>query len=90
MKTEQVLPTEEEQDDVVVMKHESEYGSLLPKSYYEIDTSIDENSYDAITNIKEDGFCGFRTLAHQLFDNQDDFFRVKFEMRDKLVEVEDT
>ncbi|CEP15801.1 hypothetical protein [Parasitella parasitica] len=70
--------------------NESEYGPLLPKDYYEISSKIEDSYYDAIINIDRDGFCGFRALAHQLFDNQDEFVRVKLAMRDNLIDVKDT
>ncbi|CEP14070.1 hypothetical protein [Parasitella parasitica] len=69
--------------------NESEYGPLLPKYYYEISSKIEDSYYDAIINIDRDVFCGFRALAHQLFDNQDELIGVKFAMKDNLIDVKD-
>ncbi|CEP09852.1 hypothetical protein, partial, partial [Parasitella parasitica] len=52
---------------------EADYGPLLPKYFYDVSKDIDEAAYDQIINIRADGFCGFRALAYQLFDNQDAF-----------------
>lgn len=78
---------DDNEDDLEEARCESDYGPLLPKYFYDISKDIDEAAYDQIINIRGDGFCGFRALAYQLFDNQDAFMQVKFAMRDRLVEV---
>ncbi|KAG1112200.1 hypothetical protein G6F42_014807 [Rhizopus arrhizus] len=78
---------EDNEDDLEEAHCEADYGPLLPKYFYDISKDIDEAAYDQIINIRGDGFCGFRALAYQLFDNQDAFMQVKFAMRDRLVEV---
>ncbi|CEP16279.1 hypothetical protein [Parasitella parasitica] len=80
---------EESEDESSVLYHKSEYGSLLPKIYYAISPTIDEKSYDAIINIKADGFCGSRTIAYRVSDDQDLFMNVKFAMRDHLITVQE-
>ncbi|CEP13729.1 hypothetical protein [Parasitella parasitica] len=62
---------EESEEEIIILHHKIEYGSLLPKTYYAISPTIDEKSYDAIINIKADDFCNFRTIAHQVFGDQD-------------------
>ncbi|EPB87452.1 hypothetical protein HMPREF1544_05762 [Mucor circinelloides 1006PhL] len=75
------------EDDLEEACCEADYGSLLPKYFYDISKDIDEAAYDQIINIRGDSFCGFRALAYQLFDNQDAFMQVKFAMRDRCVAV---
>lgn len=50
-----------------------------------IHPDIPENAYSNVVNIKGDGFCGFRCLAHQLYGDENRFWEVKKAMRDHLL-----
>ncbi|KAI8362740.1 hypothetical protein EDC96DRAFT_595135 [Choanephora cucurbitarum] len=43
-----------------------------------------------IVDVKPDGFCGFRALAAQIFDDENEFLEVKYAMRDQLLSNYDT
>ncbi|CEP14818.1 hypothetical protein [Parasitella parasitica] len=79
----------ESEDESSILHYESEYGSLLPKTYCAILPAINETSYDAIINIKANGFCDFITIAYQVFDyDQGLFINFKFTMGDHLITVQ--
>ncbi|CAO3655739.1 unnamed protein product [Mucor hiemalis] len=50
-----------------------------------IHPDIPENAYSNVVNVKGDGFCGFRCLAHQLYGDENRFWEVKKAMRDHLL-----
>lgn len=51
----------------------------------QIHPDIPSDCYTCLLNVKGDGFCGFRSLALQLFGNEDRFWDVKIAMRDTLI-----
>ena len=61
-------------------------GSSSTTKLYEgnIHSSIDLNT-SIIIDVTGDGFCGFRCIANEIFGDQEQFWKVKMEMRDVLL-----
>ena len=49
-----------------------------------VDSSIPKKHIDLIFNPKGDGNCGFRSLAYEIYSNQDEWKSIKQEMLDNL------
>ncbi|KAI8335265.1 hypothetical protein EDC96DRAFT_568527 [Choanephora cucurbitarum] len=56
----------------------------------QISVEIPANAFTGIVDVKPDGFCGFRALAAQIFDDENEFLEVKYAMRDQLLSNYDT
>ncbi|KAI8350397.1 hypothetical protein BD560DRAFT_230104 [Blakeslea trispora] len=51
----------------------------------QISAEIPSNAFTGIVDVKSDGFCGFRALDAQIFDDENEFLEVKYAMRDQLL-----
>ena len=70
---------------VSLKKEEKEYLSIIEQ----IHPSILDTWYTAVINVRKDGFCGFRALAVQLFGDENEFWKVKKQMRDFLLMMDE-
>ena len=60
------------------------YDHLLSQ----VDPNIPKENYSILIDVEGDGFCGWRALAVQIYDDEHQFWTVKKKMRDTLFKNE--
>lgn len=52
-------------------------------------STIQDKYHSGYVNVKGDGFCSYRCLAHSVYDDETRFWEVKMKMRDTLLQNND-